>query len=530
MSALETLRGRLIVSCQAWEDDPFHAPGLMARFARAAVAGGAAGIRANGPEDVREIRAATGVPVIAIQKRAMEDGRILITPTFDDARALADSGAAVIALDCTARGQHYGALGRLARIRSELALPVAADIATLDEALAAQAAGADFVLCTMRGYSGDTVDVTRFEPAFVAELVRRMRVPVIAEGRIRAPHEALAALDAGAFAVVVGSAITRPRDITARFARALAPWSVERACFLGIDLGGTNLKSGLVTADGAVTAARVEPTRAASRGAVLAQLAATAARLVADAASLGLTPLAAGIATPGWPDPVSGEIVFGTGNLPEWTGARLRDAVAPVLAVPVFIENDANAAAAGERCFGAARSVDTFLCVTVGTGIGGGCFAGGRLLRGGRLQGNQLGHIVIEPDGALCTCGQRGCVEQYANADALLRYAGHPAGGVREVLAAVHSGDVRAREAVVRVARELARGLAPAVQVLDPGLIVLAGGVAQENPLLAEALSAGLAERVPNWTARRIDVRISALGYHGGVSGAGAVARAGLAE
>lgn len=529
MSALETLRGRLIVSCQAWEDDPFHAPGLMARFARAAVEGGAAGIRANGAADVREIKAAADVPVIAIQKRAMADGRILITPSFEDAAALAAAGADAIALDCTARGQRHGALERLARIRRELALPVAADIATAEEAGAAEAAGADFVLSTMRGYTEETAHVARFDPAFLAELVRRLRVPVIAEGRIGSPEEAQAALEAGAFAVVVGSAITRPRDIAARYARALAPWSVERARFLGIDLGGTNVKSGLVATDGTVSAARVEATRLGEgRAGVLAQLAETAARLAAEAAERELAPLAVGIATPGWPDPATGEILFGTGNLPQWTGARLREAVALAAGVPVFVENDANSAAVGERCFGAARGVDTFICLTAGTGIGGGCFAGGCLLRGGRFQGNQLGHIVIEPDGLPCTCGQRGCVEQYANSEALQRYAGHPAGGVRETIAAARSGDPRARAAIATVAREMARGLVPVVQVLDPELIVLAGGIAQENPLLAEELSAELGKRVPNGPMRRVEVRISALGYHGGVRGAGAVARIGI--
>lgn len=530
MSGLEAVKGRLIVSCQAWEDDAFHARGMMARFARAAVEGGAAGIRANGTADVREIKTAVRAPVIAIEKRVVEDGRILITPRFEDAAGLAAAGADAIALDCTARGQRYGALERVAKIRRELGLPAGADIATVEEALAAEAAGADFVLSTMRGYTEETAHVTRFEPEFIAELVRRVRVPVIAEGCIGTPLEARAALEAGAFAVVVGSAITRPRDIAASFARAVAPWSVAGACFLGIDLGGTNVKSGLVGMDGAVMAAHVEATSAGDgRGAVLAQLAGTAARLAREAESRGLTPLAVGVATPGWPDPDRGEILFGTGNLPDWTGARIREAVAGAVALPVFVENDANAAAVGERCFGAARGVDTFLCVTVGTGIGGGCFADGRLLRGGRFQGNQLGHIVVEEGGRPCTCGQRGCVEQYANAGALLDYAGSAAGEVREVIAAARVGDERAKAAILTVARELARGLAPAVQVLDPELIVLAGGIAQENGLLAEGVSAELEKRVPNWGMRRVDVRISTLGYHGGVRGAGAVARIGIA-
>lgn len=528
-TSLQVLYRRLIVSCQAWEDDPFHGPGRMALFARAAVEGGAAGIRANGPADVREIKAATGVPVIAIQKRMAADGRILITPEFDDAAALARAGADVVAIDCTVRGQGFGALDRLGRIRRELGLPVAGDIATAEEALAAEQAGADFVLTTMRGYTAETAHVKSFDAAFVGELVNRLRVPVIAEGRIGSPVEAQAALAAGAFAVVVGSAITRPRDITARFVGSLRAWSQPAACFLGIDLGGTNIKSGLVRHDGTVVGAATEPTRVEGRGALLEQLGEIAAQLAGEAAELSLTALAAGISTAGWPDPAAGVIVYGTGNLPQWTGAPLRDAVERRVPVPVFVENDANALAVGEKSFGAARLADTFLSVTLGTGVGAGCYAGGRLLRGAHYQGNQLGHIIVERDGVGCTCGQQGCLEQYANAAALLRYAGPDAGGLGDVIAAARAGEARATAAVAKLAGYLARGLEPAVRLLDPELIVLAGGAAQDNVRLAEELAAALSGIVPRWAERRIEVRLSALGYHGGVAGAGAVARAGLA-
>ncbi|HWB97456.1 MAG TPA: hypothetical protein VG672_12155, partial [Bryobacteraceae bacterium] len=117
LSSWLSLRGKLIVSCQASEGDAFRDSGAIARFARAAVDGGAAGIRANGPEDIRAIRALVNVPVVGIQKSIQEDGRILITPSVEAARALVEAGAQAVALDCTARGQRYGALERLRRIR-----------------------------------------------------------------------------------------------------------------------------------------------------------------------------------------------------------------------------------------------------------------------------------------------------------------------------------------------------------------------------------------------------------------------------
>ena len=143
----------LIVSCQAPDGDPFGEPDSMARFARAAALGGAAGIRTNGPDDIAAIRQAVSLPIIGIQKRLQADGRILITPDLEDARKLVAAGADIIALDCTARGQRFGAVERVRQIHGQLGVPVMADIATVEEAVTAAAAGADLVASTMRGVS-----------------------------------------------------------------------------------------------------------------------------------------------------------------------------------------------------------------------------------------------------------------------------------------------------------------------------------------------------------------------------------------
>ena len=209
------------MSCQAREGEPFRNPDSQAAFARAAVEGGAAAIRANGEEDIRAIRAAVSVPVIGIRKIVEADGRRLITPTFESARALVEAGAEAVALDVTARGQRFGAIGRLKRIRAELKVSAFADIATLDEALGAAHAGADAVLSTMRGYTDETAGIREFDLEFISELARQCPAPVIAEGMIETPQQAASALDAGAWAVVVGSAITRPVTIARRFSAAL---------------------------------------------------------------------------------------------------------------------------------------------------------------------------------------------------------------------------------------------------------------------------------------------------------------------
>jgi N-acetylmannosamine-6-phosphate 2-epimerase / N-acetylmannosamine kinase len=523
---LERLRGRLIVSCQASEGDAFYDPGSMARFARAAVVGGACGIRANGPEDIRAICAAVDVPVAGIQKRMQADGRILITPAFEDARALVEAGAAMIALDCTARGQRTGALDRLRRIRAELNVPVLADIATLEEGIAAAEAGADFVLSTMRGYTAETAGLDTFEPGFIAALVEAVRVPVIAEGHIDGPGQAADAIRAGAFAVIVGTAITRPHDVTARFARAVERARAARqSYFAGIDLGGTNTKFGIVSPAGQLVAEGFVPTPAhAGREALLACLRTAAGRLREAASERGITLAALGIATAGWVDPAAGRVVYATENLPGWTGTEIASELSRASGLPVAVENDANALAVAERWFGAGRDTGDFVCITLGTGVGGGCYVAGRLNRGSHFFANALGHIPVEAGGLPCTCGLSGCLEAYANSAALMRYAGPRFDSPERVIAAANAGDPEARKAVRTLAAYLARGCAAMLHLLDPEAVILSGGLAQNNPALIEDLTAELARITTVWDRRELAVRISPLEYYGGVFGAAAVA------
>jgi glucokinase-like ROK family protein len=525
-----SFEGRLIVSCQAAEGDAFRAAEAMVRFAQAALAGGAAGIRAEGAEDITAIRAAVTVPIIGIRKSYHADGRILITPTVESARELVAAGADMIALDCTARGQQYGALDRLRRIREELGVPVLADIATVAEGVSAAEAGADFVLSTMRGYTVETEQFRRFEPDFIADLCRAVTVPVIAEGRIWEPEEARAAMEAGAFAVIVGTAITRPHEITRRFAKAVQAGARvgEECCFIGIDLGGTNIKSGLVTDAGELIHSAVTATLTGGAAALLGQLEELVEGQLEEARERGLTPVAIGLATAGWVDPRAGRVIYASENLPGWTnaepGRRLRESTG----LPVAVINDANALAVAERHFGAARGVDDFLCVTLGTGVGGGVYIGGRLHEGAHSIANAIGHVTIEPDGLPCTCGKRGCLEVYANAAALVRYAGEGFTTAAEVIAAERAGEARAGQAIATFASYLARGCALAINLLDPARLIIAGGLTQNNPLLLEALRAELDRSIIAPDLRRLEVCFSPLGYEAGLIGAAAAARESL--
>ena len=219
---LQRVRGRLIVSCQALEDEPLHGAEIMARMALAVWQGGAAAIRANGPADIAAIRSAVPLPLIGIYKDGVEG--VYITPTFEHARAVSIAGADVIALDCTkrVRPDDDTVPHLIDRIHTELDKPVLADISTLEDALAAEVAGADCVSSTLSGY-------TDYSPALEGpdfELLRAMcaqlHVPVVAEGRIHTPQRAREAIAIGAHAVVVGGAITRPHQIAARFVSQLS--------------------------------------------------------------------------------------------------------------------------------------------------------------------------------------------------------------------------------------------------------------------------------------------------------------------
>lgn len=218
----EQLQGGLIVSCQALVDEPLHGAPIMARMAVAAAQGDAVGLRANSPPDIRAIRAAVDLPLIGLYKDGSQG--VYITPTFVHAKAVVEAGADVVALDATTRPRPGGATLAeiIERIHAELARPVLADVSTAEEGVAAQAAGADFVSTTLSGYTAYSPQLTGPDLALVRALAERLAVPVLAEGRIHTPADARLALEAGAWAVVVGGAITRPQQITARFVAGMA--------------------------------------------------------------------------------------------------------------------------------------------------------------------------------------------------------------------------------------------------------------------------------------------------------------------
>ena len=213
----------LVVSVQAEEGSPLDDPAVLAAMARAAERGGAVALRAQGVANIRAIRARCGLPVIGLIKRRVPGSDVYITPAYHDARAVAEAGADVVALDATARTRPGGvALAEIiAAVHRELRRPVMADCATFEDALAAQAAGADLLATTLCGYTSETRGVPLPALDLVARIAAATRRPTICEGGVGHPSEAAAALARGAYACVVGTAITNVDALTRAFGAAV---------------------------------------------------------------------------------------------------------------------------------------------------------------------------------------------------------------------------------------------------------------------------------------------------------------------
>lgn len=217
---LSDLANGLIVSCQPVSGGPLDSPAIVAAFALAAEAGGARGLRIEGLANLRAVRRVTSLPIIGLIKRVDPATPVIITATAADVRELADAGADIIAFDATLRPGRLAPVASLVDAARAAGCLGMADSATFADAEAALEAGADIVGTTLSGYTGGPAPA---DPDI--DLVRRcasLPVPVFAEGRYRTTAEIRAARAAGAFAVVVGSAITRPEHVTGWFAAAMA--------------------------------------------------------------------------------------------------------------------------------------------------------------------------------------------------------------------------------------------------------------------------------------------------------------------
>ena len=220
---IKTLKGKLIVSCQALPQEPLHSSFIMGRMARAAKEGGAAGIRANTKEDIKEIQEVTGLPIIGIVKRDYPDSAVYITPTMKEIEELMEVKPEIVAIDATGalRPGNVTLADFFHQIKEKYPeQKLMADCSTIEEALFADELGFDFIGTTMVGYTpqskGLKIEENDFE--ILRTILKKVKHPVIAEGNVNSPEKAKRVIELGSYAVVVGSSITRPQLITKGYA------------------------------------------------------------------------------------------------------------------------------------------------------------------------------------------------------------------------------------------------------------------------------------------------------------------------
>lgn len=228
---LEKIKGGLIVSCQALEGEPLHGPIFMKKMALAAFQGGAVGIRANGPADIYEIKKEVSLPVIGLYKKNYPDSDVFITPTLREVHEIVEAGADIIAFDATLRKRPFGKTLEqfYCEIKEQFSdILLMADVSTFAEGLNAYRLGVDLISTTLSGYTPYTAHIQSFDEELLVQLVKNVDCPVIAEGRVDTPELAAKCLRLGAYSVVVGSAITRPQEITKRFVKEIENLSLSK--------------------------------------------------------------------------------------------------------------------------------------------------------------------------------------------------------------------------------------------------------------------------------------------------------------
>jgi glucokinase len=310
----------------------------------------------------------------------------------------------------------------------------------------------------------------------------------------------------------------------------------------GVDIGGTRIKAAVLDLKGSIIGDKISRPTQGERGpeATLHGIAAAVLEAIKESGIGKDDLLGLGIGSPGPLNPGTG-IVYETPNIPGWENLALRDILAEKTGLRAFLDNDANAAAIAELWVGEGREVSTLICLTLGTGIGGGVLIDGKVLRGIDGSAAELGHITINPDGPVCGCGNSGCLEAFASTKGILdRTVGGILTGQETVLTqmvasleditpktiydAAKQNDAYAKEVFADLGRYLGIGSASLVNIFNPEMIVLSGGIsAAAEEFIIPSMRREIDRRTFEIPAKRVQIRVSRLGDDAGVTGAAGV-------
>ncbi|NLW49457.1 MAG: ROK family protein [Candidatus Brocadiaceae bacterium] len=303
---------------------------------------------------------------------------------------------------------------------------------------------------------------------------------------------------------------------------------------VGVDLGGTNIKVGLVTDRGEIVH-RHRVTTESQRGpeAVAERICGACRDLLAAAGSAADSVRGVGVGSPGTIDIANGVVLFSP-NLVGWHDIPLRGLIEDGLGMRCVIDNDANVAALAEQWVGVGQGAGSLVLLTLGTGIGGGIVLDGRIWHGGRGVAGEVGHMSIHPDGPVCGCGNRGCLEAYASATAMVRRMRETiAAGTPTVLAehadeltaarihaAAVAGDQAARENIEQTGRYLGLGVSNLMHILNPEAVAFSGGVTAAGEMLLDPVRREVRWRTLEASRRDVRISLSALPEDAGLIGA----------
>jgi glucokinase len=299
----------------------------------------------------------------------------------------------------------------------------------------------------------------------------------------------------------------------------------------GVDLGGTNIKSAVVDEHGTVLRRLVVPTEANQGQAHVIDQIALAVNQVRDECDANVIALGAGA-----PGPMNWQtgVVYSPPNLPGWKNVPLADEISKRTGLPAFVDNDANVACWGEFYAGAGKEAHTLCCFTLGTGVGGGIVVDGALVRGIDGTAGELGHICVMRDGRACGCGARGCLEAYASVTGLVRTAreglengaasslkdlGNDLTGAA-ISAAALDGDAFAKSVIRETGEWVGIGVASMINVLNPDMVVICGGMIEAGELLFDAIRETAKRQAFDVPATRAKIVPASLGQDAGIIGA----------